>query len=108
MALPGMTNTILDGGLGVTTPATSRPLVVGACATGPLDTPTLISNQRQLKEIFGTHGNLVDCIGYILDVAGGPVLAMRTHATTAATYTGGLTGATAAEIDASTGGGTDN
>jgi hypothetical protein len=108
MALPGTTNTILDGGLGVTTPATSRPLVVGACATGPLDTPTLISNQRQLKEVFGTHGNLVDCIGYILDVAGGPVLAMRTHATVAATYTGGLTGATAAEIDASTGGGTDN
>jgi hypothetical protein len=108
MELPGITNTVLDGGLGVTSPATSRPLVFGSCDQGPIDEPTLISNQRQLKEIFGVHGNLVDCVGYILDVAGGPVLACRTNDSIAATYTGGLTGATAAEIDASTGGGTDN
>jgi hypothetical protein len=83
-------------------------LVFGSCAQGPIDTPTLISNQRQLKEIFGIHGPLVDCVGYILDTAGGPVLVCRTNDSVAATYTGGLTGATAAEIDASTGGGTDN
>lgn len=104
MALPGITNTILDGGLGVTTPASSRPLVIGPCDQGPLDTPTLISNQRQLKETFGTHGPLVDCIGYILDIAGGPVLACRTSDTVAATYDGG----TESDIVASSGGGTDN
>lgn len=104
MALPGITNTILDGGLGVTSPATSRPHVVGACDSGPLNTPTLISNQTQLKEIFGTHGPLVDCVGYILDNAGGPVLVTRTADTIAATYNG----ATSDTMVASSGGGTDN
>jgi hypothetical protein len=104
MALPGVTNTILDGGLGVTTPATSRPHVVGPCASGPLNTPTLISTPRQLRDVFGTHGPLVDCIGYILDNAGGPVLATRTADSVAATYDGG----TSATIVASSGGGTDN
>jgi hypothetical protein len=104
MALPGVTNTILDGGLGVTTPATSRPHVVGPCASGPLNTPTLISNQRQLKDTFGTLGPLVDCVGYILDNAGGPVLVTRTADSVAATYDGG----TSATIVASSGGGTDN
>ena len=104
MALPGITNTILDGGLGVTSPASSRPHVIGVADSGPVDTPTLISNQRQLKETFGTHGPLVDCVGYILDNAGGPVLVTRTQSSTAATYDGG----TSAEIAASSGGGTDN
>src|SRR5688572_13946120 len=104
MALPGITNTILDGGLGVTTPATSRPHVVGPCASGPLNTPTLISNQRQLKDTFGIHGALVDTVGFILDNAGGPVLATRTADSIAATYEG----ATAAAIAGSVGGGTDN
>jgi hypothetical protein len=104
MPIPGVTNTILDGGLGVTSPATSIPHVVGTCAQGPLDTPTLISNQRQLKEIFGTHGPLVDCVGYILDNAGGPVVVTRTQQTVAATY-GGTTSVAAT---ASVGGGTDN
>jgi hypothetical protein len=104
MALPGITNTILDGGLGVTTPATSRPHVVGPCASGPLNTPTLISNQRQLKETFGIHGPLVDTVGFILDNAGGPVLVTRTADSVAATYDGG----TAAAVVGSVGGGTDN
>lgn len=104
MALPGITNTILDGGLGVTSPASSRPHVIGACDTGPLNTPTLISNQRQLKETFGTHGPLVDCVGYILDNAGGPVVVTRTADSVAATYDGGTT----SEVAASSGGGTDN
>ena len=104
MALPGITNTILDGGLGVTSPASSRPHVIGVADSGPVDTPTLISNQRQLKETFGTHGPLVDCVGYILDQAGGPVLVTRTQSSTAATYDGGTT----SEVAASSGGGTDN
>jgi hypothetical protein len=104
MALPGVTNTILDGGLGVTTPATSRPHVIGPCASGPLNTPTLISNQRQLKDTFGTLGPLVDDVGFILDNAGGPVLVTRTADSVAATYDG----ATSSVVDASSGGGTDN
>lgn len=110
MSLPGITNTILDGGLGVTKPASSRPHVIGCCDTGPLNTPTLISNQRQLKDAFGIHGPLVDCVGYILDQAGGPVLVTRATGSVAATYAIGTgpTGATAALLPASTAGGTDN
>lgn len=104
MALPGITNTILGNGLGVTTPATSRPHVLGACESGVENVPTLISNQRQLRETFGAHGPLIDCIGYILDHAGGPVLATKTTDGVAATYDGGTTSA----VVASVGGGADN
>jgi len=104
MALPGATQSVLDGGLGVSTPATSRAHVLGVASSGPLNTPTLISNQRQLKDTFGLHGPLVDTVGYILDHAGGPVVVTRTSASTAATYDAGSTDALAA----SSGGGADN
>lgn len=104
MALPGITNQILDGGLGVTSPASSRPHVIGACSTGPKNTPTLISNQRQLKDTFGVHGPLVDTVGYILDNSGGPCVVTRTEDSVPGTYDG----ATSDTAVASTGGGTDN
>jgi Protein of unknown function (DUF2586) len=86
MALPSTTQTVLDGGLGITTPASSRAHVVGVFESGPSNTPTLIGNQRQLKETFGLQGPGNDLVGGILDVAGGPVLVTRTATTTAATY----------------------
>lgn len=104
MPLPGTSVTILDQGLGVSSPASSRPLIIGAGATGPTNTPTLISNQRQLREVFGTDGPLVDAVGYVLGNAGGPVLALRSAASVAATYDNASTDAMAA----SSGAGVDN
>lgn len=86
MALPGSRITILDGGLGVTTPATSRAHVMGVFESGTLNTPTLIANQRQLKDNFGIHGPGNDAVGYILDQSGGPVLVTRVSPSIAATY----------------------
>lgn len=100
MALPGSTITVLDGGLGVTTPASSRPHVIGVFESGTANVPTLISNQRQLKETFGTHGPGNDLVGYILDLSGGPVLCTRVSASVAATYDGGTTDAMIADLGA--------
>jgi hypothetical protein len=86
MALPGSTLTVLDGGLGVTAPASSRPHVVGVFESGTANVPTLIGNQRQLKDTFGTNGPGNDCAGYILDLSGGPIVVTRTAATVAASY----------------------
>lgn len=86
MALPGTTQSVLDGGLGITSPATSRAHVVGVFETGTNNVPTLIGNQRQLKETFGLQGPGNDTVGAILDQAGGPVLVTKTATTTAATY----------------------
>jgi hypothetical protein len=104
MALPGVSNSVLDGGLGVTTPASSRACVFGVASSGPLNTPTLISNQRQLKDTFGLHGPLIDAVGYILDHAGGPVVVVRTSSDTAATYDDAST----SELASSSGAGVDN
>src|SRR5688572_8803675 len=86
MALPGSTINILDGGLGVTTPASSRPHVLGVFESGTLNVPTLVANQRQLKDNFGVHGPGNDLVGYILDIAGGPVVVTRVSPSVAATY----------------------
>ena len=77
---------------------------MGVASAGAVDTPTLISNQRQLKETFGLHGPLVDAVGYILDHAGGPVVATRLTGSAAATYDGASTDA----MTASSGAGEDN
>lgn len=108
MPLPGLSTTILTSGLGVTTPATSRAHVVGVAEQGPSNTPTLISNQRQLRETFGTYGPLVDTVGAILDTAGGPVVCTRTTASTAATYDDGGGAASSGNLVADTGAGVDN
>lgn len=90
MALPSSTLTVLDGGLGITSPATARAHVVGTFDTGTVNVaanvPTLIGSQRQLKEGFGIHGPGNDTVGRILDIAGGPVLVTRATTTVAATY----------------------
>lgn len=86
MALPGSTINILDGGLGVTTPASSRPHIMGVFESGPLNTPTVISNQRQLKDTFGIHGPGNDLVGYILDQAGGPTVVTRVSPSVAGAY----------------------
>lgn len=104
MSLPGTSVSILDNGLGVSTPATSRPCVIGVASAGAIATPTLISNQRQLRDTFGTDGPLVDAVGYILSLAGGPVVCVRATGGVAATYDAASTDALAA----SSGAGVDN
>lgn len=86
MALPGSTINILDGGLGVTTPASSRPHILGVFESGPFNVPTVVANQRQLKDTFGIHGPGNDLVGYILDQAGGPTVVTRVSPSVAATY----------------------
>jgi hypothetical protein len=100
MAIPGSTITVLDGGLGITTPASSRPHVVGVFESGDTNVPTLISNPRQLREEFGTHGPGNDLAGYILDLAGGPILVTRVSPSVAATYDGGSTDAMLSDVGA--------
>jgi hypothetical protein len=109
MAIPGTTAVILDGGLGVSSPAVSTPCIIGIAETGPANTPTLIGNQRQLRDIFGNQGPLTDCAGLVLGFAGGPVVCVRTTGGIAATYgaTAAAAAATAALVS-STGAGADN
>ncbi len=91
MALPGVTQIVQDGGLGVVTPATSTAHVVGECESGALNTPTVIANHTQLSSIFGRNGPAVEMAGDILNFAGGPLVMTRTATTVAATYGGGAT-----------------
>lgn len=104
MAIPGLSTTIQDGGLGTVTPATSTAHVVGVFESGAFNTPTLISNQRQLSETFGRQGPGNECAGRILDIAGGPVVVTRTSEATAATYDGASTD----NMVSDTGAGVDN
>lgn len=86
MALPGVSLSVLDGGLGVTTPASSRPCVVGIFESGNFNEATLIGNQRQLRDTFGQQGPGNDAAGSILDLAGGPIVVVRANPGVAATY----------------------
>ncbi len=100
MPIPGLTSSILDNGLGLSTPATSRACVIGPAVDGvvAVAVPTLIANQRQLKDNFGTVGQLVDEAGAILDQSGGPILCVRTTATVVGTYNAGTTLTVASSI----------
>jgi hypothetical protein len=91
MALPGVSQLIQDGGLGVVTPATSTAHVIGDCESGALNTPTVIANQTQLSAIFGRNGAAVEAAGNILNFSGGPLVMTRTATSVAATYGGGAT-----------------
>jgi hypothetical protein len=108
MALPGSSITILDGGLGVTTPATSVPHVIGVFETGDLNTPTTVANLRVLAELFGTHGQGNDLAGYILANSGGPVIVTRVDPTVPGGYAApGSTGVGGTSYE-TTEGGTDS
>lgn len=85
MPIPGITNTVLDNGLGITSPATSIAHVIGPAFSGPLNSPQFISNQRQFLELFDRESQLADTVGYILANAGGPVVVTRAAASVVAT-----------------------
>lgn len=87
MTLPGVQNQVLDNGLGVSSPATSIPHIIGVFESGPVNTPTLVGNQRVLRETFGIFGPGNDEAGFILGLAGGPVVCTRVTSNVAASYT---------------------
>lgn len=87
MTLPGINNSVLDGGLGITQPASSVPHLIGPGSGGPLNTPTSVANQRQWLELFESDRDspLADAVGLVLSLAGGPVIVTRGTASVAAT-----------------------
>lgn len=107
MTLPGVSNTVLDGGLGVSAPASSVPHILGVFESGPSNTPTRIANQRQLRETFGSVGPGVDCAGLVLGGAGGPVVITRLTASVAAGFSA-PDAAPASTYETTEGGGADN
>jgi hypothetical protein len=86
MTLPSQTFTVLDPGLGVVTPSQDSPLYTGPAAGGSGVVNTLYSFSR-LNDIRGTlgYGQLSEDVALALQERGGPVLAMITAGTTAAT-----------------------
>lgn len=80
VAVPGMTLTRVDGGLGsVLESVDGRFAVAGLSSAGP-STPQLITRSSQLTELY-TSGDLVDSIAHLLAIAGRPVIAQRILAT---------------------------
>lgn len=72
-----------DGGLGVAG-ALRRPFaVLGCSSSGTVNTPTLVSTPEDVVSTFG-YGPLAEALALILALAGGPLVGVRTTATTAA------------------------
>lgn len=86
MTIPSQSFTVLDPGLGVVTPSPDSPLYTGPAAGGTGVVNTLYSFSR-LNDIRGTlgYGQLSEDVALALQERGGPVLAMITAGTTAAT-----------------------
>lgn len=84
MAIPSITNTIQDGGLGVVTPATSIGHIYGVCSSGPQNVPTTISSVKNLYATFGISGPLIDACTMILQLGGSSLVVTRTLDGTAA------------------------
>lgn len=82
MAIPNQTITIQDPGLGLTEPNTNVALIMGTSSTGTVDTVVSFSRIGDVEPILG-EGPLVEFVTRQLQIAGGPVLAMRIAATDA-------------------------
>lgn len=108
MALPRNITQTLDGGIGVTSPATLVAHCMGV-AEGALlaaNVPTLIANPRVLKEQLLDHSPLGDLVGFILSLSGGPVVVTRLTSGVPASFGTGNT--TTAAMVGSAGAGVDN
>lgn len=90
MALPNVTQTILQNGLGLQPPSTAGLHVkVGACSTGTVNTLYAFTTYAQVRSTIG-YGPVPDSVCFSLGeltngIAPAPVLAMRATASTAAT-----------------------
>ena len=81
MPIPGETLTILDPGLGLVEPALSTPLVIGTSSIGTSDVLVSVSTLAAARAQWG-QGSLPEEVCRQLSEGGGPVLGMRTDATT--------------------------
>lgn len=73
MALPGLTNTVLDGQLGLVSAAADKPLVIGPTELGAPNTLYTFAKPKGTGGVLDTVGRrqAPECAGHILAVAGG-------------------------------------
>src|SRR6187455_1984458 len=83
MTLPGVSQSILDGQLGVTQAGSGIPVVFGASTSGTANVLYAFAKPSAVVSALG-NGDLVECLCHILQVAGGTVHAFKTAASVAA------------------------
>lgn len=80
MALPDVGVTVRDGALGLVSAALNGQLaVIGISSSGTGNTPTAIGDIQTLQSTFGS-GPLVELGAHVLQLGGGPIVAMRVTA----------------------------
>lgn len=84
MTLPGQTITVLDPGLGFVQIAADTPLVTGTCSGGVVGTLYSFSNLSTVRSTL-IAGDLAEDVARKLVERGGPILAMKTTGSVAAT-----------------------
>lgn len=83
MPLPGVTQTIINGGLGLVAPGGDKTVIkIGVCSSSTANTLNFYTNPDTMKAACGV-GPLVDSASYHLQNAGGTVGVMRCAASTA-------------------------
>lgn len=86
MALPGVTQTELDGALGILPPSSGELLaVIGVSSAGAVNTPATYGRVSALTAAFGT-GPGVEAAARHIQTTGNPVVFVRTGQTTAGAY----------------------
>ena len=84
--LPGITLLVEDGALGVSQASPESVHVkIGISTAGTVNQLYTFTSDKQVTGTLGS-GPLADAVAYALDVAGGPVLAIRANASTAGSY----------------------
>ena len=83
MTLPGVSQTVLDGQLGVTEPGSTIPVFFGASTLGTANTLYAFSKPSDVISTLG-NGELVEALCHTLQVAGGTVHAIKTTSSVAA------------------------
>lgn len=83
MTLPGVSQTILDGQLGVTQPGIGVPIVFGYATGGTVGQFYSFAKPSSVIATLG-NGEAVECLCHILQVAGGTVHFVKTDGSVAA------------------------
>lgn len=84
MTLASQNITVLDPGLGLVNVAADAPVVTGACSGGATGTLYSFSSLNSVKSTLGM-GDLAEVVAKNLVERGGPILAVKSAASTAAT-----------------------
>jgi len=98
MPIPNQTINIKDPGLGIVEAAPTAPLILGTSELGTAFSLLSFSRKNDVVAVLG-QGPLSECLCKVLDVAGGPALAMKLPSSVAPT----LGAVTATRIGSSTG-----